>query len=323
MDASNSSNCTTVGEAKSTIIAYSVFSVVATLSYIVTIAIIVKTRAYRQLTHRLTLYLSLLGLMRVMAIWISVAPVDIQKPNESPVSVRNGWSGICSFGGFLNQYTTYLQTIVVVWLSIYIFVAVVFLKQLSQRKHEVAGLVAIFLVPLLFIWEPFALRSSYGLSGAPAICYVATPSCPQRDSNSAGLESVYVLILATIPQIVLTQFGLILMSIAIFSILRKIRKREFEDHFWLAMKEILPLILYPLLYLLVYFARMIGLSASKESVVIVTTVTSILIHMCSISLPISLLVRSNVRSGLCSKMGEEEKELISVQSHYNSETTES
>ena len=307
MDASNSSNCTTVGEVKSTIITYLVFSVVATLSYIVTIAIIVKTRAYRQLIHRLTLYLSLVGLMRVMAIWISVAPVDIQKPNESPVSVRNGWSGICSFGGFLNQYTSYLQTIIVVWLSIYIFVAVVFLKQLSQRKHEVAGLVAIFLVPLLFIWEPFAFGSTYGFYRV--ICYVATPSCPQRDPHLT--ERVSLLEVATITQIVLTLFGLILMSIAIFSLIRKIRKWEFEHHFWLAMKEILPLVLYPLLYSLVLFGRTIGFSASQESIiVIVGDVTFVLILMCSISLPISLLVRSNVRSGLCHKKGEEEKELI-------------
>ena len=107
----------------------------------------------------------------------------------------------------VNQYTSYLQTIVVVWLSIYIFVAVVFLKQLSQRKHEVAGLLAIFLVPLLFIWEPFASGSTYGHSGP--LCYVATPS-GQRDSNSVMVEGVYFLIVATIPQIVVTQFGLIL-----------------------------------------------------------------------------------------------------------------
>ena len=137
------------------------------------------------------------------------------------------------------------------------------------------------------------------------------------------VEGVYFLIVATIPQIVLTLFGLILMSIAIFFLLRKILNREFEHHFWLAMKEILPLILYPLLYSLVFFGRMIGLSASNESVVFVATSTLVLIFMCSISLHISLLVRSNGRSGLCTKMGEEEKKLISAQSQYNSETTAS
>ncbi|KAL5474728.1 hypothetical protein EMCRGX_G026715 [Ephydatia muelleri] len=245
----NASNCTTVREVKPIITMYSVFSVAATLFYVAAIGIIVKKKLHRQFIHRLSVYLALGGLLRAMAIWISVMPVDIQQPDDSNVSVRDGWMGVCSFGGFLNQYTGFIQTFTVVWLAIYIFFGVVYLKQLTQRKYELAGLATIVLAPLLLTWEPL-IYTSYGLS--TTICWIAVPSC-YTQNNAA---TYYVLLISAIPQIILTQFGLFIMSIAMISLLRKIYLKFYEHHYWLAMKEILPLMLFPLLYSLVFFGRM-------------------------------------------------------------------
>lgn len=307
----NASNCTTVREVKPIITMYSVFSVAATLFYVAAIGIIVKKKLHRQFIHRLSVYLALGGLLRVMAIWISVMPVDIQQPDDSNVSVRDGWMGVCSFGGFLNQYTGFIQTFTVVWLAIYIFFGVVYLKQLTQRKYELAGLATIVLAPLLLTWEPL-IYTSYGLS--TTICWIAVPSC-YTQNNAA---TYYVLLISAIPQIILTQFGLFIMSIAMISLLRKIYLKFYEHHYWLAMKEILPLMLFPLLYSLVFFGRMVGLLASKDPS-LVGEVTIALILTCSVSLPVSLLVRPGIRRSLCHASAKyEDEELTKLSTNDNS-----
>lgn len=299
----NASNCTTVGEVKPIIIMYSVISVAATFFYGTSIGIIVKTKAYKQTIHRLSLYLAIGGLLRTMTIWIAAAPIDIQQPDDSPVSVRDGWSGLCSFSGYLNQYTGFLQTFTVVWIAIYIFFAVVYLKQLTQRKYELAGLATILLAPLLLTWEPF-IMDSYGIS--QTMCWIAVPSC-----NDSHILYIYLLAIATIPQIVLTQFGFLMMSIAIFHILRKICLKLYEHHYRLAMKEILPLMLYPLIYSLVFFGRMIGvLTGSDPS--LVGSITVALILTCSVFIPVSLLLRPGVRHSFCHASAQyEDEELTS------------
>ena len=303
-------NCTTVGVMKPIIIFYFTFSIAAALIYMATIIIIVRTRAYRQFHHRLSLYLSVGGCLRILALWISAVPVDYQTPDDSPISVREGWNGLCAFGGFVNQYTGFLQTFTVVWISVYIFFAVVFLKQLTQRKYEMTGLAIVALTPFLLTLVPFISKDSYGLS--QSICWIAEPSC-----EGQGVTFIYSLAIATVPQIVLTQFGLLLMSIAIISLLRRIYLKIFEHHYWIVVKEILPVMLFPLLYSLVFFGRMIGLIiVGKNNPGLVGTVTiALILTACSVSLPISLLLRPNVRKALSlfcdSRVDEEETEMIS------------
>lgn len=307
MNNASNVNCTTVGTVKPIIVMYCVFSVAAMLIYGVTIGLIVKKKLHRQFIHRLSLYLALGGLLRATTILISIAPVDIQQPDDSPVSVRDGWSGMCSFSGYLNQYTGFIQTFTVVWLSIYIFCGVVYLKQLTQRKYELAGLAAIVLAPLLLTWEPF-IKTSYGFS--LTLCWLGVPNCyTPTDTNK--ILTKFVLYIVVIPQIILTQFGLILLSIAIIHLLRKIYLNLYEHHYWLAMKEILPLMLFPLLYSLVYFGRMIGLFVGSD-VFLISEITLVLILTCSVLLPVSLLARPGIRRSLCHASAKDEDEELSA-----------
>lgn len=306
---SNASNCSaTVGTAKMIASLYSTFAALATIMYIAAIVLIARTRAYRKFIHRLTLYLCSSGLFRALSLWFEVVPVNLeQSPDSSPVSVRGGWDAVCALSGFLVQYSGLVQTSIVVWISVYLFVTVLFPKMTTEQRprHEVIGIASVVLAPLLLAWEPFVTHS-YGLWGT--ICWIKDNPCRINDT-SLQYNSVYALWLVSVPHVMLTQLSLLLMGCAILALLRRVYKKILSHHHWNAIKEIAPLTLYPLVYSAIFFGRMVGLLAGNSSTLF-GEVTVCLIQLCSTTLPSSLLMRSRFRSALCPmRSREEEKEL--------------
>ena len=283
----------TVAKAKDTVIVFVVFSVIATLCYVAAVFLIAWTRAYRQFVHRLTLYLCFCGLFRAVAFLFQVIPIDVQQPDSNPVSVRTGWEGTCAFGGFIVQYAGFVQTVATFWICLYVFVvAVLGSQRMRQRRHEIAGLVAVVLVPFLFTWEPFLTPSeSYGISGTR--CWIKDPSCHENSTNAY----IYTITVVVVPHILLTFSGFLLMTLALLALGKRVRQKFLERQHWLAIREILPLVPYPLLYSLVWFMRMLGLAVKNNSSVL-GEVTVALIETISVVLPLSLIMRSSVRSKL-------------------------
>ena len=226
-------SCSTVGQAKLYLKVYSAFAILAALAYISAIALIVKSMAYRQFIHRLTFYLAVGGLIRTLEVWLEIAPVDIEESDESPVTVRQGWDGVCVFSGIVIQYLAFVQTFTVLWICFYIFMLVVYNKQLRQRRHEVSGITTIILAPLLFIWEPF-VTDSYGLSGTK--CWIKN-NC----KSDPDLSLAYVLAISTVPVFLVSLLGVILLTAAIVSLVRKASQKFLQHQHWLAVREILPL----------------------------------------------------------------------------------
>ena len=156
--------------------------------------------------------------------------------------------------------------------------------------------------PFLLALVPLIRKDSYGLS--QITCWIAEPSCEDQ-----RVTFIYSLAISTVPQIVLTQFGFSLMSIAIISLLRKMYLKIFEQHYWIVVKEILPVMLFPTIYSLVFFGRMIGLIGGFHFG-LVDVLTVALNITCSVFLPISLLLRPGIRRSLCREVDKEKEELI-------------
>ena len=312
----DTSNCTaSVGMAKRVAAVYSFFAAIAMIMYIVAMLLIARTRAYLQFIHRLTLYLCISGLFRALSLWFEVVPVNIEQPDDgSPVAVRDGWDGVCALSGFLVQYSGLVQTSTVVWTSVYVFVAVQFQKQIRQlpRKHEIAGLVVVTLAPLLLTWEPF-VTDSYGLWGT--ICWIKDNPC---HSNESSLQYTYVysLWIVAVPHVALTQLSLLLMGVAVLALARRVYKKVQKSHHWQAIRHVAPTSLYPIAYSAIFFGRMVGLAAGYSSTLFGEVIVC-LIQLCSITLPLSLIVRSSVRSALSRKRSrEEDKVLLNVVPAY-------
>ena len=294
----SSVDCFTVGDAKTTIAVFSVFGTIATLFYVAAILLIIKSRAHRQFVHRLSLYLAFGGLLRAATLWLTVAPVNIKLPDNDSVSLRDGWDGLCVFSAVLTQYSVFFQTLIVVWICMYVFVAVVFQKQLQRLRHEIAGIITVLLVPLMFTWEPF-ISNSYGLSGTR--CWIKDSTCNSYDRRSL----IYRLVVHIVPHLLLTLFGLALLLAAVLSLARKACARTpklLGHQYWLAMKGILPLMLYPLFYSLIYLMSVISLIWGTHSHFLNVTGTEAfvaMIQMCSGLLLLSLLLGPRVRENIC------------------------
>ncbi|KAL5489505.1 hypothetical protein EMCRGX_G018602 [Ephydatia muelleri] len=240
------SNCTTVGDAKNTLIIYSTFATAASIFYATAVILILKTRAHRRFVHRLTLYLAISGIFSASSFLLQVIPLDVAQPDDSPASVRPGWAGMCAFGGFIVQYAGFVKTLMMLWISVYIFIVVMFQRQLSgQLKYEVSGV-------LVVVVTPFVL-------------------------------------------------SLLLILVAVSSLVRKVAKRFLKQHHWLVIRDIMPLVPYPLVHSLVWLARLIDLSVGTKLRPF-GIVTVVLLQSCSVILPLSLLVRSSVRSKLCRRI---------------------
>lgn len=307
--------------AKDTVAVFVSFSIVATFCYITAVILIVQTQAYRQFVHRLTLYLCLSGLFRAVAFLLQVIPIDIEQPDSDPVSVRRGWEGTCTFGGMIVQYAGLVQTVAAFWICLYLFVVVVLRStRFRQRGFEAAGVVSTLLVPVMFTWEPFLTPSeSYGISGTR--CWIKDITCRENSTTAY----IYTLTIVIVPHILLTLSGFLLMAMALLTLVKRMHQKVLQRQQWLAIKDILPLAPYPLLYSLIWFVRTIGLAANNNSSVL-GEATVALIQTSSMLLPLSLIVRSSVRDKLCrccrgpNQRGNEEKLQITASDFSSHET---
>ena len=288
--ADNTSNCSspTVKDEKIVFALFSTFAGIAIFFYVASILVIVKTRTYRSFVHRLTLYLAFSGILLSLTNILQILPVDL---NQNSIKVKVGLENLCAFAGFLRQYTVFLQALTVVWICFYIFQLVVRESQLKQLKYELIGVVTVVLVPFLFTWEPF-ITNSYGLRETR--CWIIDDNC----FDPYDIAFVYQLVINMIPRLLLTILSLILICIALITVKKKMIGRNLQRHHWLAIKEILPLTIFPSVFLAIILGRMVAVFSGKFSYD-VADVFMVLEQTTSFAVPLSLLVRANVRQRLC------------------------
>ena len=283
---------------------YSIFASISVLFYVTAIVLIVKARAYRLFLHRLTLYLAIGGILRSLAYMLQVLPVEVNPQDGHTVELRKGWGGACVFGGFMIQYMGFVQAFTVTWTCCYLFGLVMFQKQWKQLKHETAGLAIIVFAPFLFTWEPF-VTDSYGLLGTR--CWIKNRDC----SDQYDLTFVYQMAINVVPNFLLLVLCLSLLTAAVASLTRNALAKVLMSQHWLAIKEILPLAIYPLCYMLVVSGRLLALVVGKYTNDVGHSFMA-LSQLCSLTLPVSLLLRSNLRRSLCSRKKEEHMPLATT-----------
>ena len=286
-------SCPRVGEAKWIITAFAVLPVVGFVSYSLTIGMIVRIAAYRTFRHRLMLYLAIAGVMRTIGLWLEVLPVDIEQPDDNPVSVRDGWSDVCTFSGFYSQYTGFVVAFIVIWICLHMFTFVVFQNRLSRPKQEVFGGLVVLLVPLLVSWEPF-IKDSYGLTGVT--CWIKD-TC----QDGANYSLVIKLCVNLVPSFFLHVVDVVLILAAIFALIRSSRRGLLKHKHWLAIKEILPLIMFPLVYIVIEFGRIVVDFAGNGSefyYALSDVVSVCLFEIATVTVPLSLILQSGFRDQL-------------------------
>ena len=171
---------------------------------------------------------------------LQVLPVDL---GTHPAAVRKEWEGACVLGAFTIQYSSFVQAFNVVWTCLFVFGNVVYRNKTNFKiigpKYEKAGVAIIVLAPLIFTWEPF-VTNSYGLAGTR--CWIVDDNC----HSAYGFSFTYEMVINLVPNLVLTLLDLTLILGAIFVLYRKVFGKDLERYLWIAIKEIIPLAIYPI-----------------------------------------------------------------------------
>lgn len=169
------------------------------------------------------------------------------------VSVRKGWDSACSIVAYVSQMMESAKLVIIAWIVFYLFVIAVWKIQLNSPRHEVAGLLTTLAVPLLKDWLPFCWNM-YGLTGMWCWIRVVDDNCNPQYGLAIGLmfavEYGPVLLISVFTAVA---FVTILVRLFKDSAKAEISWRGVSDTS--TLKAGLPLIAFPILYMLIFLFR--------------------------------------------------------------------
>ena len=96
------------------------------LACLITLAVIIASKAYKRLIFRLVLYFIIVDIFQAITHIIELTPIE--QVNEE-VIVKEGAEGLCAFYGFLDQIALWMCNVAIVWNVLYnLWVATELLK---------------------------------------------------------------------------------------------------------------------------------------------------------------------------------------------------
>lgn len=295
----DNNSCLTVHEAQVYIAVNSLFASLGSLANLVTIVLIVWTKAYRKHIHRLTLYLATIGLFFSLAVGLEVAPVDSSGSGNGTLKVREGWNGACEAIGFVAQHIGLSRSLAVLAVCFHVFLLAICQVKLKRRLYEAAGVTCVILLPTLLSWVPFVNRT-YGLIGV--WCWIGDDcAAPSRDTFGSRLRIGAAVIGDVVP---------ITVSVALIGAVTGVFCWRLRDPFGLrkqhvlALRELLPLLCYPLASAVSLFFGMINSAVldSNQSRYAGEMVAVCLMQIAALFLPLSFLLHPSIRRNIRSRV---------------------
>ena len=198
------------------------------------------TKAYQRFVHRLVLYLTLSAFCESLMFGMEVIPVTI---NNGSFSVKTEWEGICSAIGYFAVILDWCELFFICWVTLYLFLLAVFKANPFNRKHEIAGIILAVSLPLLFTWVPF-LDKMYGLSGA--WCWIRFTKGHDRLGLAYQIGMWYGPLILVL---LITSFATVILVVPLcWGAFCSHPEEILQQHHRKALKEALPLIIYPIIY---------------------------------------------------------------------------
>ena len=224
-------------------------SIVAAVMCILAIALIILLKAYKQFVHRLVLYLCLAALFYAIMTAIQLEPV-MQMCGH--VVVINPTS--CIVTATLNQYSNWTTLILTIWIGLHIFILAVFNKDYkNSRRYEACIVLTAVIVPIPVCSIPlFHIHKveTYGLAGA--WCWIRSTD-EECHEIKAGVIEQFALWYAPVMLFALVFFLIIITVIIVLSIKKKAASElHVKDQFSRSLKEMRPLLFYPIIFSAVY-----------------------------------------------------------------------
>ena len=245
------SNCPkfSAEEQKSWTLGAIIVSSASTVACILAVILILAFKGHKRFVYRLTLYLVVAALLEAVVSVLEVVPVY---HNGTVVAVREGFEDFCAASGFLLEVSVWIPRLVICWIVLYLLMVLVFnhSTEVVKWKYEVCGLAVVLILPPLISWVPF-VKGMYGLSQGGCWIKTSESNCLYDD---VGLAFMFVfdygpqlfICLATV-----ISFGTILIVMCRRAVRQEQGFCRSSVH-QKGLKEVLPLLLYPLIYLVLW-----------------------------------------------------------------------
>ena len=197
--------------------------------------LILHLKLYKKLVYRLALYQVLSAL--VMASIGATQTVVINYDESSNIYGR-----ICTAIGLLQLYTEWMKLLFTMWVTFHLFCFAVLHKNL--KKLEVLYVVTSLLVPAVIAFVPLVTHA-YGLNSNGNIC------CIYANTSVAFIER---LALWDGPALLMLITASAAMVVMVIKLARQVRQRSKcepitdGDQFVKALKQLLPLAAFPMLF---------------------------------------------------------------------------
>ena len=226
---------------------------------------------------------------------------------------REVYGRLCTAIGLLSMYTRWTKLLSTLWVTLHIFCFGVLRKDL--KKYEVWYVVTSLLLPCVMAVVPL-ITNTYQLSPFHSYCYV------YQKNDSYTVELVEKLVLWDAPALIILLAASTTMVVLVIKIVKIVcRRLKYKpladgDQYWKALKELLPLAAFPVLFFVFVIPTVIfhiDTSVGKPSDAL--TIISILsLSLWSLASGVTLIVHLSVAK--CSIGCSKKKSNIAIESSY-------
>ena len=229
------------------------------MSLLVAIIIVFVLKKYKKFAYRLVIYLMASTFLISISQVLGVLPLA---QNNEEVRIKDGWGGMCAFIGYLEVVFTWMEHLLIAWITICLLMMVFQRPNRYSARYEVVGVVVWLGVPLVICWLPFT-SSSYGHNGLS--CSIKDIN---EDCNGTFISGpIYQFFMYYLPFTLLVLFNAISFTVvAVFLCKHILLSREtaattttyFSTQQWKKIKQTLPLLFYPIISITILALRMIN-----------------------------------------------------------------
>ena len=221
-------------------ISHAVIAITNSISFLVclmAVIFVLALKLYKKLVYRLALYQVLASLLMATVQTLQVVFINY---NESPSVYRR----VCVAIGWFMMYAEWTKLSFAAWVTFHLFCFGVLHKNL--KKLEALYVVTSLLVPALIAVVPL-ITNSYGLSADGTVCYVYANQSTAFVERLAiwDVPAMFILLVASTAMVVMV------MKLACRVRWRSKSERIADgDQFEKAIKQLLPLAAFPILFFL-------------------------------------------------------------------------
>ena len=240
-------------ERRELLLAMGIMGAVSAVFCLVALLLVFCLKLYKHFCHRLAAYQVISSFFFSVVCSVQMIMIDYDRDPGL-------YEPVCEALGCLLEYTVWVKMLAMLWLTFHLFSFTVCYA--SLRRAEIVCALIVILSPLLFVWIPFA-NGAYGIAGA--WCWIKNwnGDCMSSKFPVGEIEQYGLMYVPAFMSLVGAVLLIAIMIIVMLCRLKTSPSLELQPLVSdtkrkRALKELLPLVAYPVLFCLFLFPPFIN-----------------------------------------------------------------